>query len=167
IAAPLIMTPHYIASSLDAFPIEFLDFRLIHKTIYGDDLLSDLNIESRHLRLQAEREIKSKLIWLRQGYLSTMGDKRAIIENLSKSISGFMPLFRAIIVLYGEVPPVARIDVVNKLQDITKMETNIYERVLQIRQKKLKPDSPETDGIFKEFYHATERLGRLIDEIQI
>ena len=42
IAAPLVMTPEYIKTSLDAFPIEFLDFKLIHKTVYGHDLLQDL-----------------------------------------------------------------------------------------------------------------------------
>jgi hypothetical protein len=32
IAAPLVMTQEYIRNSQDAFPIEFLDFKLIHKT---------------------------------------------------------------------------------------------------------------------------------------
>ena len=42
IAAPLVMTPEYIESSLDAFPVEFLDFKHIHKTVYGHDLLQGL-----------------------------------------------------------------------------------------------------------------------------
>src|SRR5512140_469613 len=40
IAAPLVMTPEYITSSLDAFPVEFLDFKLIHRTVFGDDLFT-------------------------------------------------------------------------------------------------------------------------------
>src|SRR5512144_2317514 len=35
VAAPFIMTPEYITSSLDTFPVEFLDFKLIHKTVFG------------------------------------------------------------------------------------------------------------------------------------
>src|SRR5512143_416135 len=67
IAAPLVMTPEYIESSLDAFPVEFLDFKLIHKTVYGDDILAGLQIDTRNLRLQCEREIKTNLIQVRQG----------------------------------------------------------------------------------------------------
>ena len=44
IAAPIVMTPEYIGTSLDAFPIEFLDFKLIHKTVYGADILAGLEI---------------------------------------------------------------------------------------------------------------------------
>ena len=47
VAAPLIMTPEYIHSSLDVFPVEFLNFRLIHSTVYGDDILNNLEIDRR------------------------------------------------------------------------------------------------------------------------
>jgi len=66
IAAPLIMTPEYIDSSLDVFPIEFLNFKLVHTTVSGEDLLAALEIDQMDLRLQCERDIKSKLIWLRR-----------------------------------------------------------------------------------------------------
>src|SRR5208337_4794086 len=51
VAAPLVMTPDYIAKSLNAFPIEFLDFKLIHKTVFGIDILKDLQIAKGSLRL--------------------------------------------------------------------------------------------------------------------
>jgi predicted nucleotidyltransferase len=76
IAAPLIMTPEYINNSLDVFPIEFLDFRHIHKTVYGEDILNDIDIKMDDLRHQCEREVKSKLIGLRQGYISSQGDRK-------------------------------------------------------------------------------------------
>ena len=38
VAAPLIMTPDYIKSSLDVFPLEFLNFKLIHAAVFGEDL---------------------------------------------------------------------------------------------------------------------------------
>src|SRR3990172_1460892 len=88
IAAPLVMTPEYIETSLDAFPIEFLDFRLIHKTVYGHDLLQDLRITMTNLRLECEREIKTKLIGLRQGYISSLGKKENIAVMLVRSFTG-------------------------------------------------------------------------------
>jgi hypothetical protein len=75
VAAPLIMTQEYIAGSLDVFPIEFLDLKLIHETVFGEDILKDTEIKTSDLRQQCEQEIKTKLIGLRQGYVSSMGDK--------------------------------------------------------------------------------------------
>ena len=37
IAAPLIMTPEYIRASLDTFPLELIEIRLQHVTLFGDD----------------------------------------------------------------------------------------------------------------------------------
>src|SRR5512139_4165765 len=59
VAAPLIMTPSGIAESLDVFPMEYLDLKTIHRTVFGPDPFAALVINPSHLRLQCEREIKS------------------------------------------------------------------------------------------------------------
>jgi hypothetical protein len=102
IAAPLVMTQEYIRNSQDAFPIEFLDFKLIHKTVYGEDIFKDIEVARPHLRLQCEREIKTKLIGLRQGYISSLGEKEPLSTVLVRTIAGSLALFRAIISLVGK-----------------------------------------------------------------
>ena len=52
LAAPLIMTPTYIYKSLDVFPIEFLNMKLFHQTVFGEDIFQDVNIENSDLRRQ-------------------------------------------------------------------------------------------------------------------
>jgi len=42
VAAPLVMTPEYIQNSLDVFPIEFLNFKLVHATVVGEDILQGI-----------------------------------------------------------------------------------------------------------------------------
>ncbi|MFQ5901297.1 MAG: hypothetical protein ACE5IH_07055, partial [Thermodesulfobacteriota bacterium] len=70
VAAPLIMTPEYIKRSIDVFPVEFMNFKLIHAAVFGDDILEGIEIKMTDLRYQCERELKVKLIGLRQGYIS-------------------------------------------------------------------------------------------------
>ena len=167
IAAPLIMTPDYIHSSLDVFPIEFLDFKLVHQTIYGDDILSTVDIKMDDLRYQCEREIKSKLIWLRQAYLSSQGNRKLIIEQFSSSISGYMPLFRGIIFLMGREIPIKKHDVIATLSVATGVNTDIFDKVLNIKKGTLKPKTDELETVFENYYEATEKIGRLIDEHKI
>ena len=66
ISAPLIMTPAYIDKSRDVFPIEFLNIKLLHHTVFGQDIFKSLDIDRSDLRHQCERELKVKLIGLRQ-----------------------------------------------------------------------------------------------------
>lgn len=167
ISAPLIMTPEYIQSSLDVFPIEFLDIKNIHKTVYGDDLFKDLYIDRLHLRLQCEREIKTKLIGLRQGYISSLGDKKILIERLSTSITGYIPLFRAIIYLLGKEPPVLKHDVIVTLQEMTGIETAIFEKILLLRRKKIVLSKEELSSSFEQYYSATETIGKIVDELRL
>ncbi len=73
IAAPFVMTPQYLRTSLDAFPVEFLDFKLIHATVYGEDVFDTIKIEKQPLRLQCERDIKIKLIGLQRSRPASLG----------------------------------------------------------------------------------------------
>ena len=167
VSAPLIMTPGYINSSLDVFPIEFLNFRLLHETVYGEDILEGLEIGHRDLRQQCERDLKSKLIALRQGYLSSMGDAKAISEGLIDAITAHMPLFRGIIAVSGKTPPAAWDEVLEKLGQVTAVDCAVYRQVLDAKRKGEKLPLTRLNTLFEEYYIATEKLGKVIDEMQV
>ncbi len=167
IAAPLVMTAEYIDRSLDAFPIEFLDFKLLHKTVYGHDLLKDLQLAMPNLRLQCERELKTKLIGLRQGYLSSLGKKKLIAAVLVQSFTGSMALFRAIIRLLGKEPPVPRAEVITMLGTATGINTDIFEKLLMLKAERLKPSEQELASFFERYYNALESAGKIIDALPI
>ena len=167
VAAPLIMTPDYIMSSLDVFPLEFLDFKIIHETVFGEDILKETGITAVDLRNQCEREIKSRLIGLRQGYISSLGDEKLLTERFVSSIAGYMPLFRGIIFLMGKEPPTGKYDVISALSSSTGIDTDVFKRIVDIKKGKSKLSRAELDTIFEEFYTATEKLGKIIDEYQV
>ncbi len=165
IAAPLVMTPEYVLDSLDAFPVEFLDFKLIHKTVYGPDLFMTLEIAAAPLRLQAEREIKTKLIHLRQGYISSLGKKEHFSSVLVRSFTGSMALFRAIIKLLGKEPPVARAEVIAVLGSACGIDTAVFTDLLLLKAGRIKPGGQELYSLFERYYNALEATGKIIDEL--
>ncbi|RPI36191.1 MAG: hypothetical protein EHM54_06340 [Nitrospiraceae bacterium] len=167
VAAPLIMTPEYIAGSLDVFPVEFLDLKLIHETVFGEDILKDIEIKTSDLRQQCEREIKTKLIGLRQGYVSSMGDKHILTERFVSSITGYMPLFRGIIHLMGKERPVGKYDVIKILSAATGVNTAIFGKIFDMKKGIIKPGKDELVTVFEEYYSATEKIGKVIDELQV
>ncbi|MEJ2069682.1 MAG: hypothetical protein P8X49_06115 [Syntrophobacterales bacterium] len=167
ISAPLLMTPEYIKKSLDVFPIEFLNFRLTHQTLLGEDILEGLEIDRGDLKRQCEREVKGKLIWLRQGYISSMGNRRMLADNIIRQFTGYMPLFRGFIQLLGEGPPVNRKDVVAVLSRLTGTETDIFEEAYAMKKKVFKPTFEQLHTLFEKYYQATERLLEVIYGIEI
>lgn len=166
VSAPLIMTPDYVNSSRDVFPVEFLNFKLVHSTVYGEDIFKDIEINRKDLRHQCERELKTKLIWLRQGYLSSMGDRKMLAERFAKSITGYVPLFRALIVLFGKEPPVKQEDVITALSKAVNVDTGVFAKVLREKRHKIKHSIDELNTIFEDYYAATEKLGKMVDEIK-
>ena len=166
VAAPLIMTPEYIKSSLDVFPIEFLNFKLVHSTVFGEDILADIEINQRDLRHQCERELKTQLIGLRQGYISSLGNKKTLTEGFVNSITAYIPLFRGIIVLFGKKPPLRQSEVITALSEAVDINTDIFVKVLKEKHGKLKLSIDELNTIFEDYYTATEKLGKIVDAIK-
>ena len=166
VAAPLIMTPEYIKRSLDVFPIEFLNFKLNHATAFGEDILENIEINRMDLRHQCERELKVKLIWLRQGYISSLGDRKLLTQGFVNSISGYIPLFRGIIVLFGKEPPVIQGEVIKALAEASGINTDVFAKVLKEKREKIKLSIEDLNTIFGDYYTATEKLGKIVDEIK-
>ena len=164
IAAPLIMTPEYIKNSLDVFPLEFLDIKLLHKTIYGEDIFHDLKIDQSDLRLQCERELKVRLIGLRQGYLSSSGDGKILTDMFIDSFSGYIPLFRGIIVLLGKEPPLRNHDVLTALEEVSGINTRVFRTVLKQKKQKTKLMMEQLNAIFEDYYTTLDKQGDITDD---
>lgn len=166
VSAPLIMTPEYIEKSLDVFPIEFLNLKLLHHVVYGEDIFNELDIERRDLRHQCEREIKVKLIGIRQGYLASMGDRRLLTDTFVNTISGYIPLFRGIILLLGKEIPIGNDAVLSILAEASGVNTDVFKSVLKEKKKRIKLSIDQLNTIFEDYYSAFEKLGGIVDGIQ-
>lgn len=164
IAPPLVMDPGYVHSSLDVFPMEFLEMRLIHETVLGEDLLASIAIDRGDLRHQCEREIKSRLVGLRQGYLRSLGGSKALAETLVRFLAGYQPLARGILVLLGKEPPVRRAEVFAALEAAVGPDAGVFVEMLAVKEGRSKPDAAGGRDLFERCHKATERLGRIIDE---
>ncbi len=165
IAAPLIMTPGYISDSLDSFPVEFLDLKLIHRTVYGQDLFAGLELDRTNLRLQCEREIKTKQIGLRQGYVSSLGKKDQLAGALVRSFTGSMPLLRAVVLLLGKEPPVGRSDVITLFSSCCGIDAAILHDLLALKNSRVKTSEHGLNAMFERYYRSLETMGKIIDEL--
>jgi hypothetical protein len=163
---PLIITEEYISRSLDVFPIEFLDIKLLHKTIYGPDPFVKLSINKATLRLQCERDLKSKLIHLRQGYIACSGKPREVKALLLQAFPGFFPLLRAMLHLVGmhAEPPAGKTNVLNEAESAFNIPLAGLKEILLLKaQKKFSLDQKRAKDLFTEVCRITHELSVAMD----
>jgi hypothetical protein len=164
VAAPLVMDEHYLHRSLDVFPMEFLELKLIHECVSGEDLLAGLTVHRTDLCRQCEREVKSRLVGLGQGYLASLGEPKRLGEALARFMTGSVPLARGILFLLGKEPPRRRGAALEALVAAAGPDTAVFVELLAVREGRTKPGGDELRSLFERCYRATERLGRLLDE---
>jgi len=165
IAPPLVMDLAYVAGSLDVFPMEFFEMRLVHETVFGDDLLAGLAIDRGDLRHQCEREVKSRLVGLRQAYLRSLGEPKALTETLTRFLAGYQSLARGILWLLGKEEPPRRAEIFAALAAVAGQDAGVFTDMLAVKEGRVKPDAEGVRALFERCHRATERLGRIVDEI--
>lgn len=166
ISPPVIMTAEYIERSKDVFGIEFLDFQMTHRTIFGQDPFANLHFDRPHVRLQCERELKATLIRLRQGYISSAAKKRMVQDILVSAVRGLAPLLRAMLWLKGIERPAK----VTEVFERSAREFSISSEALTTlfgRGTRIKLTNEGMVKLFEEVYTTVENITRIVDGLEV
>jgi predicted nucleotidyltransferase len=166
VAIPLFLTEAYVDTSLDVFPIEYLNFQRNYALVFGKDILKDLAFDREFIRLQCEREIKGKLLILRQAFLETSGKGKSLKEVIGNSISAFVAIFDALLHLKGQDLPRTKREVVKATAAEFDMDAALFEKVLDIKDEKVKPGDMEIMGLFKDYLREVRKLAKLVDTLR-
>ena len=105
---PLLINRKFVESSLDSYPLEFLDIvsSNYQNLFVKSDILKTLIFNPVNLRLQMEREVKSKWLLTRLSYLEMKTDSRRMAEILALSLTNILPVLKGICYLKdGSAPP--------------------------------------------------------------
>jgi len=144
---PLFFTEDYIKSSLDVFPIEFLDIKENYVVLYGKDVLTGLEIDIKNLRFQCEQELKSKLLNLKRVYLRSK-NKYALRNLLFKSFTSIMHILRNLVRLKGRRPAYQKGDVLVDILEEFNIDTANFKKILEAKQKSLRLSYREIESFF-------------------
>jgi predicted nucleotidyltransferase len=101
-ALPLVLTWDEWAAAADVFAIETTDMLDAREVLHGPDPLSDTVVDDRHLRIQAERELRGKLIHLREGTLATADQPAELGRLVLSALPSVATYLRAALRLAGE-----------------------------------------------------------------
>lgn len=167
VCAPLIMTNAYIKGSLDVFPLEFLEMKLIHQLVYGNDVFKDMQVKKADVRLQCERELKGKLQHICQSYIKAMGNRTVLTKLFAGLHSRYFPVLRGLLFLYDQKIPQGKGDVIFALEKCFNIDMSVYRKLMEISANNTCPSSDVLREIFEKLYHLLETVIKKVDEFEI
>lgn len=160
--APLLFTMERLEKATDVFPIELLDIKECHKILYGEDVVSRLDISTANLRLQIEHELRGNLIQLRQQYLLA-GNAKDICGLMVRSLSSFLVLFRAGLRLFTDDIPQKKFEALEKLNETIPVPLEVFRKVQDLKDGTLKPKAVDADALFEEYTKTVESVTDAVD----
>ncbi len=165
VATPVIMTKALIASSIDVYPVEFLNMKRHYEVVYGEDVLKGLAFESRTLRPQCERELKGKLLLLRTGFLGTEGRAEELQRLLAASITAFLSVFNALLHMQGKEAPSGRREIVAAAADAYGIDAGPFLRCIDLREGRKGLPFGELNAIFRPYTAEIAKLIAAVDKL--
>jgi hypothetical protein len=148
----------------DTFPIELADMQTAHRVLRGADPLAGISLDRADLRRAAERELRGKLLRLRQGYAAASGDPGVLGEVAARSAATIMVLLRAILVLLGRTVPIEPLELAAAAAGAIGIDG---EPLLDVIRHRTDPGWRCTPQEFEEYLDAVARATAFVDQLQL
>ena len=159
--APRVFSTAMIRESADVFPIEFLDLKAGRRVLVGDDPFATLEVQTDHLRLQCERELREKMMRLREAYVEIHDTPKKLTRLLTDSYTTFVALFRGALHLHGDDVPVHNEEVVAAFCARAELDVAPFDDVARLKHGETTSASPK--DVFARYYDELTKAVTRID----
>ena len=164
---PVYFTVEELQEAADVFPIEFLQMERARKILFGRDPFEFVKISQANLRHQTEYELRTSLIRLRRLYIPASASAQKLANLMTDSLASFVALFRAVLILNGQDPPVSKRDTVNAIVRLLDLEASPFESILAVHsQKGSTLKEAEANTLFSNYMAQIERVIQAVDRIE-
>jgi hypothetical protein len=135
--------------------------------LHGRDPFEFVDISRANLRHQTEYELRTKLIQLRRLYIPASISVEKLSALMSDSLASFAALFRAVLILHGQEPPVSKADSVRATARLLGLEGSPFERIFELRSKTGSTlTETEANTVFSAYMAQIERVIEAVDRIE-
>jgi len=165
--APLVLTVREWRGSADTFAVEYVDIRAAHRVLAGADPWAGIVVDRADERRQLERELRGKVLRLRQGYLAGRGDARALQDLVRDSAGGWLTMLRAVLRLAGRTVPDAPAEVVRAGADLAGFPAEPVAGLVAAARGAAGPRLQPRDPRVTAYLAAVARTAEYLDSLAI
>jgi hypothetical protein len=161
---PLFMELDEWRRAADVFSIELADMKEAGATLHGDDPVGSTVVHDTHMRLQAERELRAKLLHLHAGMLFTADEPERLGQLLMSALPSFLTYMRAALRLSGASVPRESRRVIEDACALAGADPAAFQAVLEARRSGGSFEPALVAGsVVAGFNEAAARLAGYID----
>jgi hypothetical protein len=163
---PLLLTPGELKASADTFSIEFVDMKQRHRLLFGEDVLSSLNVPMHLHRAQIEYELREKLFLLRQHLVLAGTKEKQLWEVMLQSLSSFTTLFRHVLLEMGEPGRKHSREAVGELAHRMNFDPAPFVQIMDVRAQKADRKQLRAAEVAGKYLQAIEQVTAAVDTMQ-
>ena len=163
---PLVLTLAELNASSDTFSIEFVDMKQRHRLLFGEDVLSTLNIPMTLHRAQLEYELREKLFLLRQHLVLAGSNEKQLWEVMLQSLSSFTTLFRHVLLEMGEHGRKHSREAVGELAHRMNFDPSPFVQIMDVRAQKADRKQLHATEVAGKYLQAIEQVTAAVDTMQ-
>lgn len=141
-------TEKELANAWDVFPLEFEDIMENHQCLLGKDPFKKRKVDKKRMRYQIEFELRSKLLTMRDTWLSSNRNKYALEMFLIKAGNSFGYLIRKADTVLGRKLIIPQ---------------DIFEKIKRLKKKEIRLKRGELQALFHQLHEAVESVIKKID----
>lgn len=162
--ALMILTENELAQSTDVFPIKFLGIQRHHEVLHGNDVIECLEIQTTHLRLRCEQELKNLALRLRQQYLQRAHFADSLVTTLAGAQAVLLDNLGILAELKnGDIPDAGE---VMRLAGEWGLEVEVLTEVQNLAPGSTPtPDLSTIQSLYGQFMKCTDRAALLADQL--
>jgi hypothetical protein len=105
------------------------------------------------------------LIQLRRLYIPASTSVEKLSALMSDSLASFAALFRAVLILHGEEPPVSKVESVRATVRLLALDESCFDKILELRSKSKTLTEAEATRVFSTYLAQIERVIEAVDRI--
>lgn len=162
---PLILEREQWRRAADVFAIELADMRDAHETLHGEDCVTGEPVTHADLRVQAERELRGKLLQLQRSLLME-SQPAELGELLKKALPSFATYLRAVLRLTSGDVPSSTPDVIRAGMKAVGGDASAYLAVWDARAANQAMRLKLNDSIVRQYHAAAEQTAVFVDHLR-
>jgi predicted nucleotidyltransferase len=163
---PVYFTLGELNDAADVFPIEFHQMEKARIVLYGLDPFDTLHFSDVNLRHQTEYELRSKLIHLRSLYIPASVSVDKLTALMGDSLASFAALFRPVLMLHGQEPPVGKPECVRATVRLLGLDGEAFEQIFSLRASEdVLLTDVEANDLFADYMAQIERVIEAVDNL--
>jgi predicted nucleotidyltransferase len=161
---PLLMEQEEWHRASDVFAIEVADMQQFGIPLFGDNPAGSAAVEPSAMRLQAERELRAKLLHLHGGMLLAASEPERLGMLFLRALPSFTTYMRTVLRLAGRAVPPGSRSVIQEACDLVGADSSPFITVLEARnrQKAFAMDL-DTGSLADSFNTAASRFATYTD----